>query len=386
MRKQYFICAIISLALLYACAGQKGMNDIQLAEEGHAKISAYPVANTPQLDDSVIGNDVHDNSQSSTGTTKRFLLGYLPISYPTQLALAEKQNASDAVARTGVSTLSSKTFSSADPIEIQSSSSTDSSPLWIDTPNLPDSGYTYGFIGKNYTAGNNFRFGYEHASDGSISNLGTLGIAGDPSITIDTHGFIGFNNATDIQIGFLPGGELTFKDPVNGTKTLSDLVGGGSGSSGSTGSFNLANHAYAYIDQLTFPAGEEIRFIGPVYIKNPSGSTLVYQYNGDTTNTDNDDYPIMGIPTSTCAAGSPCTIWLGGERMLVRRDEAAPLQSDIGKPLYTIGCAGCIGTSPQVQSGDHSEIVGEFVGADGIDGVTGDYILYRVPNYMNVIP
>jgi hypothetical protein len=157
--------------------------------------------------------------------------------------------------------------------------------------------------------------------------------------------------------------------------------------SDSLGVFNLSDGGTKEISRISFIAGENITTSVPCSLRYDSGDsrTEIYKYVGDTTDTNNDTYPIVGVNMAACTTGNACTIFIGS-CLLARRDETTPASTDIGAALYTLGIAGGIGTIPQSTSGDHNEMVGVYAAANGYDSVTGDYILYRVPTYMNVVP
>jgi hypothetical protein len=154
-----------------------------------------------------------------------------------------------------------------------------------------------------------------------------------------------------------------------------------------TGAFDLSDGEVQAVSYMTFVAGEDITTVVPCYFKYDSGDsrTEIYKYVGDTTDTNNDTYPVVGVNMAACTAGSACTLWVGSA-LLARRDETSPASTDIGAALFTLGSAGSIGTTPQSTSGDHNELVAVYAGADGYDSVTGDYVLYVKGLYMNVVP
>lgn len=154
-----------------------------------------------------------------------------------------------------------------------------------------------------------------------------------------------------------------------------------------TGAFDLSDGGYRFVRTMQFTAGEDLTRFVPVYIKVDSGTTKVYEYHADSTDTDNDTYAVIGITVAAVSSGNTATIFVD-EGMLVRDDSAWTFAAaDVGKPLYTDdGGAGWISTSANAGSGDHNEIVGYVVGDDGTSSVTGNYVLFRVPLTTVVVP
>jgi hypothetical protein len=157
--------------------------------------------------------------------------------------------------------------------------------------------------------------------------------------------------------------------------------------------YDLSNEEQKLVRYGVWYAGENLFDGGQVYIKWVSGNTRpeVFQYAGDNTDTDNDTYALIGYAQSDCTSGDPCVIDVG-ECTLARRDGFSYINTDIGKPLFTLGGAGLQGTTAQAEAGDHNERVGYFIGADGSDAgygfstITGYYVLYRVPTAAVVVP
>jgi hypothetical protein len=148
--------------------------------------------------------------------------------------------------------------------------------------------------------------------------------------------------------------------------------------------FVLPDGGWKYVQRMVFPAGEDISHGHPVYIKAPATATQVFEYTAGATDADNDTYPVIGIAVANCASGASCAVWVG-DCLLMRRDEATPVSADIGKALYPLNSAGAIGLVPNTTTGAHVERVGFFVGVNGFDSVTGDYILYRMPTASVVV-
>jgi hypothetical protein len=157
--------------------------------------------------------------------------------------------------------------------------------------------------------------------------------------------------------------------------------------------YDIANGEQKLVRYGVWYAGENLFDGGQVYIKWVSGNTRpeVFQYAGDTLDADNDTYVLLGYAQADCTSGDPCVIDVG-ESTLARRDAFSYINTDIGKPLFTLGGAGLQGTTPQAEAGDHNEMLGVFIGADGSDAgygfatITGDYVLYKVPTARVVVP
>jgi hypothetical protein len=140
------------------------------------------------------------------------------------------------------------------------------------------------------------------------------------------------------------------------------------------------------IQNLTMVAGESWSNGQGIYGKYDGVSAFKgYVYTADATDSDNDTYPIMGIAKSDESAAASGLVFVG-QAMLMRRDEFSFTSADLGKALYPAATAGGQSTTGLSDPGDHKEQLGIVVGVNGVDGVTGDYILYRVPNAMVVVP
>jgi hypothetical protein len=157
--------------------------------------------------------------------------------------------------------------------------------------------------------------------------------------------------------------------------------------------YDLSDGEQKRVRYTAWYAAENIFDGARVYIKWVAGNTRpeVFIYTADTTDTDNDTYPSMGETIGDCTSGNPCVIDLH-ECTLARRDGFSYVKTDIGKGLFTSGGAGYQGTTQQDEPGDHNEMVGIFLAATGSDAgfgfssITGDYVLYWVIPYVNVVP
>jgi hypothetical protein len=157
-----------------------------------------------------------------------------------------------------------------------------------------------------------------------------------------------------------------------------------------TVAFDLADGASRVVEWMDVTAGETIANGQQVYIKKDAGNsdTRAYLYNADTADTDNDTYAIIGIATEDETAGDTLTIRIA-HSIQMRRDEITWDSDDIGKMVVVGSSNGGQGLLPdgdQEDAGDHNEAIGIFIGANGFDSVTGDYVIYTVPNYTAVIP
>lgn len=150
-------------------------------------------------------------------------------------------------------------------------------------------------------------------------------------------------------------------------------------------SFDLTNGEQTTVDTWSIIAGGSIFDGAAVYVKydTADAQTEVYVYNADTSGgPDNDTYAIVGIAQEDCTEGNACNVWLGTCR-LARRDGFSFTSGDTGKPLFTL-TSGWQGLTPGTDSGDHNEMIGIVACTDDI--CNGDYILYRIPTYRNVVP
>ena len=158
-----------------------------------------------------------------------------------------------------------------------------------------------------------------------------------------------------------------------------------------TGAFNLADGAIKLVQYINIVAGESINTGQQVYIKYDSGDsrTEAYLYNGDTADTDNDEFSIIGFATEDETAGDTLTIDLTRTMLMMRDDTITWDENDIGKMIAVGSSNGGQGLLPdgdQSEAGDHNEAIGYFIAANGYSSVTGDYALYFVPSYTAVVP
>jgi hypothetical protein len=157
--------------------------------------------------------------------------------------------------------------------------------------------------------------------------------------------------------------------------------------------YDLSDTEQKRVRYAAWYAGENISDGFRVYIKWVSGNTRpeVFVYTADTTDGDNDTYPSIGEAIGDCTSGNPCVIDLH-EVTVARRDDFPYVNTDIGKGLFTAGGAGFQTIVQQAEPGDHNEMVGIFLASDGDDAgcgfssITGDYVLYWVIPYVNVVP
>jgi hypothetical protein len=145
------------------------------------------------------------------------------------------------------------------------------------------------------------------------------------------------------------------------------------------GAFNLSDGGYKIVDRLTLTAGENWLNGYPLYLKYDGiSATKSYIFTADSTDTDNDTYPIVGFALTDVTSGNTGIVFTG-KRLLMRRDEFNFSSADIGKRIYPLSTAGAQNTEGITEQGDHHEPFAIVVGVDGVGGVTGDYLLYAVP-------
>lgn len=157
--------------------------------------------------------------------------------------------------------------------------------------------------------------------------------------------------------------------------------------------YDLSDEDQKLVRYAVWYCAENLFDGGAVYLDWVAGNSRpeVFLYTGDTTDSYNDTYPIIGIAEADCTSGNPCVIDIG-ECILARRDGFSYVNTDIGEDLVTAGGAGFQTITNQAESGDHNERVGFFIGANGSDAgygfstITGDYALYRVSTAQIVVP